>query len=196
MFVLTSVLMAFDIDFRANLASKIDPKSVQNRFKSRSKPIENLILFLIPLWIDFWWIWVPTSTPWNQQNHWKTNGFLMILVFSLVTVFIALGSQLGSILGAFWVSSGVQNPSKIDFKPIPTTYQKMIAFWIALGTDFGWFLVPTWLQLGYKLVRGGYEEGIGSEDSAVGGSSMPPPCRRPPLLLIPRQNFWPHGGFM
>ena len=75
----------------------------------------------------------------------------MILVFSLVTVFIALGSQHGSILGAFWVSSGVQNPSKIDFKPIPTTYQKMIAFWIALGADFARFLVPTWLQLGTKL---------------------------------------------
>ena len=75
----------------------------------------------------------------------------MILVFSLVTVFIALGSQHGSILGAFWVSSGVQNPSKIDFKPIPTTYQKMIAFWIALGTDFDGFLVPTWLHFGPKL---------------------------------------------
>ena len=75
----------------------------------------------------------------------------MILVFSLVTVFIALGSQHDSILGAFWVSSGVQNPSKIDFKPIPTTYQKMIAFWIALGTDFGRFLVPTWLHVGPKL---------------------------------------------
>ena len=75
----------------------------------------------------------------------------MILVFSLVTVFIALGSQHGSILRAFWVSSEVQNPSKIDFKPIPTTYQKMIAFWIALGTDFARFLVPTWLQLGPKL---------------------------------------------
>ena len=75
----------------------------------------------------------------------------MILVFSLVTVFIALGSQLGSILGAFGVSSGVQNPSKIDFKPIPTTYQKMIAFWIALGTDFDRFLVPTWLHFGAKL---------------------------------------------
>ena len=65
MFFLTSVLMAFDIDFRANLASKIDLKSVQNRFKGCSKPIENLILFLIPLWIDFWWILAPTSTLWN-----------------------------------------------------------------------------------------------------------------------------------
>ena len=75
--------------------------------------------------------------PLKPPKSWKNLGFLMILVFSVVTVFIALGSQLGSILGAFWVSSGVQNPSKIDFKPIPTTYQKMIAFWIALGTDFG-----------------------------------------------------------
>ena len=151
MLLLTSVLMAFDIDFRGYLASKIDPKSVQNRFKSRSKPIENLILFLIPLCFDFWWILAPSSTPWNHNFHWKTNGFLMILVFSRVTVFIALGSQHGSILGAFWVSSGVQNPSKIDFKPIPTTYQKKIAFWIALGTDFGRFLVPTWLHVGPKL---------------------------------------------
>ena len=82
----------------------------------------------------------------------------MILVFSLVTVFIALGSQLGSILGAFWLSSGVQNPSKIDFKPIPTTYQKMIAFWIALGTDLidfwyqlGSILEPNWLQVGPQV---------------------------------------------
>ena len=75
----------------------------------------------------------------------------MILVFSLVTVFIALGSQHDSILGAFWVSSGVQNPSKIDFKPIPTTYQKVIAFWSALGTDFVRFLAPTWLLFGAQL---------------------------------------------
>ena len=60
----------------------------------------------------------------------------MILLFSKVIVFIALGSQLGSILGAFWLSSGVQNPSKIDFKAIPSSYPKMIAFWIALWTDF------------------------------------------------------------
>ena len=75
----------------------------------------------------------------------------MNLESSLDNVLIALGGPFGLILGAFWVSSGVQNCSKIDFKPIPTTYQKMIAFWIALGTDFDGFLVPTWLHFGPKL---------------------------------------------
>ena len=75
----------------------------------------------------------------------------MILAFSLVAVFIALGSQLGSILGGFRLPSWGQVDSNIDLKPIPTTHQKMIASWIALGTDFARFGVPTWRPSWPKL---------------------------------------------
>ena len=95
--------------------------------------------------------WLQLRPPETPKIIEKQIVFFMILVFSLVTVFIALGNQLGSILGAFWVPSWGQNPTKIDSKPIPTTDQKIIAFWIALGTGFGSNLAPSWLQVGPQV---------------------------------------------
>ena len=64
----------------------------------------------------------------------------------------------------------------------------MIAFWIALGTDFVRFLVPTWLQLGTKLVQVGPQVGLKSNLQtwhwckvsfpALSSSTVSPPSRR------------------
>ena len=62
---------------------------------------------------------------------------------------------LGTILGPTWCHFGGQVGLKIypkwTYNPFQQPIKKMIAFWIALGTDFARFLVSTWLQLGPKL---------------------------------------------
>ena len=58
----------------SNLASNLVPKSTQHRPKSHPKSIQNLILFLMPSWIDFWWIFGPTCRPKSLQNPSKTQS--------------------------------------------------------------------------------------------------------------------------
>ena len=89
-------------------------------------------------------IW-PTS-----QKPWKTYCFLMILVFSLVTVFIALGSQLGSILGWFCPPSWSQIGTKMLLKLIQQAIKKMITFWIDFWPILDRFGLPTWPKWGWK----------------------------------------------
>ena len=53
-------------------------------------------------------------------------------------------SQLGLILGGFWTSRWGQVGTKSLQKSIFKSMTKMIAFQIALGTDFDRFWAPTW----------------------------------------------------
>ena len=68
--------------------------------------------------------------------------------------------QFGSILEPTWLHFGKVlgaklGPSwhKIAPKVDPKNDQKMITFWIALGTDFNRFWAPTWLPIGETNVE-------------------------------------------
>ena len=90
---------------------------------------------------------------------------------------MAFGSQLGSILEGFgepsWTQVGTKSLQKWVFKSM----QKMITFWIALGTDFARFWAPTWLPrrggrrgvertffaLGAKMASRALQEDLGTD---------------------------------
>ena len=62
-------------------------------------------------------------------------------------------SQLGSILGGFWVPRWGQVGSKWLQKSIQKTIKKMITFWIAPRSIFGGFWAPTWPPRGETTIQ-------------------------------------------
>ena len=73
--VFVLLFFRFWCHFCSNLAPNLDPKSTQHRSKSHSKSIQNLILFLMPSWTDFWWIFVPTWNPEPSKKLKKQTVF-------------------------------------------------------------------------------------------------------------------------
>ena len=134
--VFNPLLERFWCQLAPNLASKIDPKSIQDPPKIDSKLYLVSSTFLNRFLIDFGSNLGPSNPPFTCKKQW----FLKIFMILLACLLDGFWSQLGSILGGFWEPSWHQIAPKVDAQ----RYQKNDHLLDRSWKQFWWILASIW----------------------------------------------------